>query len=276
MFSHLVESGSHAADLRRKGRFLIGTLGFYGLLLAAFGVGSVYAYDAHLGESNELEIVAIMKFAPAQAEERAEPRQSAGPRSNASRANQAAVATVTEEVRNTPLRPVATTNAPTLPRGMAARIGPFNSVPTEVGPPAGVFGDGRPGSPGGAEGHGKPLVTDIGEPPPSRVVVKPTPAPPPTPRQIVVSTSVLTGKAVHKPTPPYPAIAKAAGIQGVVTVQILVDEQGRVVSAKATSGNPLLTPAAQQAALQARFTPTLLNQQAVKVSGVITYNFTLR
>jgi protein TonB len=59
-------------------------------------------------------------------------------------------------------------------------------------------------------------------------------------------------------------------------VQILVDEQGRVVSAKATSGNPLLQAAAVQAAYRARFTPTLLSGQPVKVTGSITYNFVLR
>ena len=45
MFSNLIESGSHAADLRRKGRFFLGTVVFYGLLLVATGVGSIYAYN---------------------------------------------------------------------------------------------------------------------------------------------------------------------------------------------------------------------------------------
>src|SRR3954468_17226086 len=43
MFSNLIESGSHTADLKRKGRFLLGTTLFYALLLAATGVGSIYA-----------------------------------------------------------------------------------------------------------------------------------------------------------------------------------------------------------------------------------------
>ncbi len=74
----------------------------------------------------------------------------------------------------------------------------------------------------------------------------------------------------------YPQIAKAAGVQGVVSVQILVDEGGRVVSAKAASGHPLLQAAAVQAAYKARFTPTLLSGKPVKVTGSITYNFLLR
>jgi TonB family protein len=91
-----------------------------------------------------------------------------------------------------------------------------------------------------------------------------------------ISGGVLNGKAISKPQPAYPPIAKAARASGTVTVQILIDESGRVVSAHAVSGHPLLQEAAVQAAYQARFTPTLLSGQPVKVSGVITYNFVLQ
>jgi protein TonB len=64
-------------------------------------------------------------------------------------------------------------------------------------------------------------------------------------------------------------------IQGTVSVQVLIDEQGRVLSAKAVSGSPFLLIEAQKAAMQARFSPTRLGDQPVKVSGVITYNFVL-
>src|SRR5437764_7628038 len=66
MFSNLIGSGSHAADLRRKGRFFLGTVVFYGLLLVATGVGSIYAYNARLDEPNELEVIALMHFPPAE------------------------------------------------------------------------------------------------------------------------------------------------------------------------------------------------------------------
>jgi TonB family protein len=90
-----------------------------------------------------------------------------------------------------------------------------------------------------------------------------------------VSGGVLDGKALSKPEPAYPALAKAARASGFVTVQVTVDETGRVVSAEAVSGHPLLRPAAVAAARQARFSPTLLDQEPVKVSGVLTYNFVL-
>jgi TonB family protein len=90
-----------------------------------------------------------------------------------------------------------------------------------------------------------------------------------------ISGGVLNGKAIGKPQPVYPPIAIAARAQGVVTVQVTVDEEGYVIAAKAVAGHPLLQQAAVQAARQARFTPTLLEGEPVKVQGVITYNFVL-
>lgn len=88
-----------------------------------------------------------------------------------------------------------------------------------------------------------------------------------------ISGGVLNGKAVSLPKPAYPAIANAAHASGTVTVQVLIDERGCVVSSRAVGGHPLLQQAAVQAAYRACFTPTLLSGQPVKVSGVITYNF---
>ena len=101
----------------------------------------------------------------------------------------------------------------------------------------------------------------------------PAPTKPPVPK--VISGGVLNGKAISKPQPAYPPIAKAAKASGTVTVQVLVDENGNVVTASAVSGHPLLTGAAVAAARQAKFSPTKIAGQPVKVSGVITYNFVL-
>jgi periplasmic protein TonB len=91
--------------------------------------------------------------------------------------------------------------------------------------------------------------------------------------KVVISGGVLNAKAVSKPQPAYPPIAKAAGASGTVTVQIVVDEEGNVVSAKAVAGHPLLQQAAVAAAREAKFSPTLLSGQPVRVTGVVTYNF---
>jgi protein TonB len=81
---------------------------------------------------------------------------------------------------------------------------------------------------------------------------------------------------ISMPPPPYPPIAKQIRAQGPVSVQILVDEQGKVISAQAMSGNLMLISAAKEAAMRARFTPTLLSGTPVKVQGTIIYNFVLQ
>jgi TonB family protein len=116
-------------------------------------------------------------------------------------------------------------------------------------------------------------------PSPATVVTdEPPPPPPPKPTaasapRAPISGGVLNGKAVSLPKPVYPPIAKATHASGTVTVQVTIDESGKVISAHAIGGHPLLQQAAVQAANQARFSPTLLSGQPVRVTGVITYNF---
>ena len=93
-------------------------------------------------------------------------------------------------------------------------------------------------------------------------------------KTIMVSDGVVNGKATSLPKPPYPQAAKAVGASGKVDVQVTIDEYGSVVSARAISGHPLLKDAAERAALNAKFSPTYLSKQPVKVSGLIVYNFT--
>ncbi len=93
-----------------------------------------------------------------------------------------------------------------------------------------------------------------------------------SPRRMI-SGGVVNGKAVSLPAPVYPAAAQAVGASGSVSVQVVIDEAGNVISATAVSGHPLLRSAAESAARNARFNPTLLESQPVKVSGIITYVF---
>jgi TonB family protein len=67
-------------------------------------------------------------------------------------------------------------------------------------------------------------------------------------------------------------MARQIRLQGMVSVQVLIDETGKVISATPT-GHPLLVLEAKRAAMQARFSPTIVGETPVKVSGVITYNF---
>lgn len=88
-----------------------------------------------------------------------------------------------------------------------------------------------------------------------------------------VSKGVLNGSAIELPKPTYPAAARAVGAKGTVGVAVVVDENGNVISATATSGHPLLRSAAVDAARRARFNPTFVDSVAVQISGVLIYNF---
>jgi periplasmic protein TonB len=91
-----------------------------------------------------------------------------------------------------------------------------------------------------------------------------------------ISGGILNGKALSLPSPAYPDMAKRMHVTGVVEVEVVIDTNGKVISAKAVKGPAFLTTAAEMAAKQARFTPTLLSGQPMKVSGIITYNFSLQ
>jgi TonB family protein len=108
--------------------------------------------------------------------------------------------------------------------------------------------------------------------------VEPPASPSPEAERIdkIVMGGVLNGKALKKPLPEYPLLAKRSRISGTVAVQITVDEHGDVISARAISGHPMLHGASVEAAKRAKFTPTTLCGTPVQVTGVVTYNFYLR
>ncbi len=84
-----------------------------------------------------------------------------------------------------------------------------------------------------------------------------------------INGGMLNGKAIYLPQP----LTVAGEATGVVLVQVLIDEQGTVIDARAVSGPQHLHTAAVTAARLARFSPTMLMGEAVKVTGTISYNF---
>jgi protein TonB len=108
-------------------------------------------------------------------------------------------------------------------------------------------------------------------PPPVEPPLDVTAATPPGPRR--VSSTVLSGKAIHRVEPRYPPIAVQLGVKGTVIVEVLVDEQGRVISTRVISGPLVLRDCSVRAAERWRFTPTTLNETPVKVIGTIAFNF---
>jgi TonB family protein len=99
----------------------------------------------------------------------------------------------------------------------------------------------------------------------------PPPSPAPAPR---VSKGVLTGEVVTKVQPTYPSIAKQINAAGEVQVAILINENGRVIEAKAIKGHPVLRASAEDAARKWIFKPTLLDGKPVKQPGTLTFVFT--
>lgn len=102
-------------------------------------------------------------------------------------------------------------------------------------------------------------------------------APPPAPRPSLrpVSGGVLNGVALSLPAPSYPQAARRMREAGLVKVEVVVDENGKVISARALSGPNSLRDVAVAAAYRARFSPTKLSGQTVKVNGQINYDFKL-
>lgn len=266
MFDVLVESGSHKEDLQRKGTFLLGTVIIYSVLIIGLFVVSILWYEARLDAQN-LELVTLVAPVPVQQQPEQRPQEQPKPTTT----TQQQVATRTELVASTldptkvPEKPsTVASKVPPVPPNMHVMLGRTNTDP--VGPSGPV---GPPGVGGVVGGTGTGPVVKVDEPPPP-------PPPTPTPKKVIQSGGVLNGKAISLPQPAYPPMAKAARASGTVNVQVLVDETGKVVSATAVSGHPLLRQAAVQAAYRARFTPTLLSGQPVKVQGIITYNFVLQ
>ncbi|HZH32941.1 MAG TPA: energy transducer TonB [Pyrinomonadaceae bacterium] len=116
---------------------------------------------------------------------------------------------------------------------------------------------------------GAPVVktSDDLPPPPAKPVVKASLRP--------ITGGVLNGKAIEMPKPAYPQAARRSLVSGTVTVEVVIDVSGKVIGARAVSGPDMLREAAERAARQAKFTPTLLSGEPVRVSGLITYNFSL-
>lgn len=88
-----------------------------------------------------------------------------------------------------------------------------------------------------------------------------------------ISGGILNGKAETLVKPEYPAAARTVRAAGAVNVQVIVDEQGAIISAAAVSGHPLLRQAAEKAALASKLAPTTLQGQPVQIVGIIVYNF---
>jgi protein TonB len=257
MFDNLVESGSHKQDLSRKGSFLLGTIAIYGIIgitLVVFGI--MYA-PAYL-DQQDLELTTLVAPVPVP---QVQPDKPAEAKPTETKQNVDIRKELIADVSETRVAPkdvsAKASDIPPVRRGFITQIG--NESSNAMAP--------MPSGSGTGTAIAGPTKVNIAEEPP------PPPAPKPTPPRAPISGGVLNGKAISLPKPAYPPIARQAHASGTVVVQVTIDENGSVISAHAVSGHPLLQGVAVAAARGARFSPTKLSGQPVKVTGVITYNF---
>jgi protein TonB len=111
------------------------------------------------------------------------------------------------------------------------------------------------------------LLSHIGAGP---AVVKPS-----TPRKLSISSGVMAGNLLDKTVPQYPAIARAARIQGTVVLQATIAKDGTIQNLRVISGPPMLEQAAMDAVRSWRYKPYLLNGEPVEVESTINVVFNL-
>lgn len=258
MFENLVESGSHSADLKRKGSFL-GIFALVYLVLIAVGlVAGIWWATANIDAGN-LDMLTLIAPVPVQQAQQQQKQEAKPEKIEVSK---------NVDVRRELIADVS--RADLVPKTVSAQRSDIPPVRTGVKTMIGGSDSNAiaPIAPGSGSGNiiSAPTKVDVAEAPPP-------PPPKPTPPKAPISGGVLNGKAVRLVQPPYPAIARSAHASGQVRVQIVIDENGNVISAAPVSGHPLLQGAAVSAARASKFTPTKLSGQPVKVSGVIIYNF---
>jgi TonB family protein len=88
-----------------------------------------------------------------------------------------------------------------------------------------------------------------------------------------VSDKTQPPKVVHREVPVYPAEAKAKRLMGDVVVEVVVDRQGNVSSARMTSGLKIFEDAALTAIKGWKFSPATLDGQPVEQKTQVQLKF---
>ncbi|MBX9600904.1 MAG: TonB family protein [Bryobacteraceae bacterium] len=138
--------------------------------------------------------------------------------------------------------------------------------------PEAPAGDARTGVPnsGLPSGFAGERMTPIAPPP--EAVPKPAPV---SSAPVRVSSGVQEAKLIRRVIPIYPALAKAARIQGTVRMAATIARDGSIQELQILDGHALLRAAAMDAVRQWLYQPTLLNGHPVEVITTIDVRFTL-
>lgn len=274
MFERLVESTVNAKETKKRSAYLGLTTVVYTAFLVGLMVWSVFSFDlADLNRESDLTLETLVAPAKIEEPEIPQPRVNPPPRNNQttdSRQNVDLLQNPVVSIKNSTRVPDGITTDKVAANEVRENM-PFEAANvTKYSDTSGGRSVNVSNPPAAETAKTKPNTDEIDIPPPP--VIKKHEAPVQK-KAGTVTKGVVNSIAVSLPKPPYPAPARAINVSGAVNVQVLIDEKGNVVSAVATSGHPLLKASAVNAARQAKFTPTILSDQPVKVTGVIIYNF---
>jgi TonB family protein len=115
-----------------------------------------------------------------------------------------------------------------------------------------------------------PLMEELPPPPP-----EPPPGNPDVKPPVVIGGRLEPAVLVEQTTPVYPALARTARIQGVVSLEGNVNTQGRIEDLKVVSGHPMLIDAAVNAVRKWKYHPAKLNGQLIPCPVTVQVRFTL-
>jgi len=170
-------------------------------------------------------------------------------------------------VRVTPVRvytPGKLTAPTFIPKAIVATAGNAGASPDEalMGVPGGVTG----GVPGGQVGGVLGGVLN-GVPPPAPPVAEGPKVP------VRVGGNVKPPRLLFGPEPEYPVLAKQGRLSGVVVIEAVIDEHGKVTGMRAISGQPMLIPAALSAVSKRRYEPTVLDGEPTPIDLRVEISF---
>jgi len=260
MLDQLVESKSNTAENTRRSEFMIIVLIIAVLTVVGLWTKSLFAHDYGMG-GDDLSLTTLV--APVPVEDEPPPEK---PKEQQKQPDVDVRKDLIQSMDVTPKVPEKISVVQNTVKAVRPdRLTMIGSTDSDTGTKV-ESGVGRVVDSGGTEGLSTGTGTETtgtegDAPPPPKKVPK------------TISGGVLNGKATSLPKPAYPPAARAVRAGGACTVQVTISETGSVISASAASCHPLLASAAVSAARGARFSPTLLSGQPVKVTGVITYNF---
>ena len=102
------------------------------------------------------------------------------------------------------------------------------------------------------------------------------PAPPAAaaPKEAVrVGGDVKAPSLLFGPDPEYPVLARQSHLSGIVIIEAVIDEHGKVTAMRAVSGHPLLIPAAMNAVSKRKYQPTILDGEATPIDLRVEISF---